>query len=56
MDVYYQKMIKADPGNPLLLGNYAKFLKEVCSSLNTLSSFFCPIPELSELGREQYWD
>ncbi|KAK1549936.1 hypothetical protein Q3G72_010808 [Acer saccharum] len=29
MDDYYQKMIKADPGNPLLLGNYAKFLKEV---------------------------
>ncbi|KAK3210933.1 hypothetical protein Dsin_015639 [Dipteronia sinensis] len=29
MDVYYQKMIKADPGNPLLLCNYAKFLKEV---------------------------
>lgn len=28
-DVYYQKMIEANPGNPLLLGNYAKFLKEV---------------------------
>ncbi|XP_022720852.1 uncharacterized protein LOC111278525 isoform X2 [Durio zibethinus] len=28
-DVYYQKMIEANPGNPLLLGNYAKFLKEI---------------------------
>ncbi|KAL5758266.1 hypothetical protein ACOSP7_020877 [Xanthoceras sorbifolium] len=28
-EVYYQKMIEANPGNPLLLGNYAKFLKEV---------------------------
>ncbi|XP_021806437.1 uncharacterized protein LOC110750412 [Prunus avium] len=28
-DAYYQKMIQADPGNCLLLGNYAKFLKEV---------------------------
>ncbi|KAL9398528.1 hypothetical protein Peur_007489 [Populus x canadensis] len=28
-DVYYRKMIEADPGNPLLLSNYAKFLKEV---------------------------
>ena len=28
-DVYYQRMIEADPGNPLLLSNYAKFLKEV---------------------------
>ncbi|XP_057537205.1 uncharacterized protein LOC130814935 [Amaranthus tricolor] len=27
-DLYYQKMIEANPGNPLLLGNYAKFLKE----------------------------
>ncbi|KAE8700635.1 Detected protein of unknown function [Hibiscus syriacus] len=28
-DVYYQKMIEANPGNPLLLGNYAKYLKEI---------------------------
>ncbi|KAK9923129.1 hypothetical protein M0R45_031562 [Rubus argutus] len=28
-DAYYQKMIQADPNNPLLLSNYAKFLKEV---------------------------
>ncbi|XP_050235066.1 uncharacterized protein LOC126683260 [Mercurialis annua] len=28
-DAYYKKMISANPGNALLLGNYAKFLKEV---------------------------
>ncbi|XP_065868947.1 uncharacterized protein [Euphorbia lathyris] len=28
-DAYYEKMISEDPGNSLLLGNYAKFLKEV---------------------------
>ena len=28
-DAYYQTMIEANPGNALLLGNYAKFLKEV---------------------------
>ena len=29
IEAYYQKMIKANSGDPLLLGNYAKFLKEV---------------------------
>ncbi|XP_043700508.1 uncharacterized protein LOC122651261 [Telopea speciosissima] len=28
-EVYYQKMIEANPGNGLILGNYARFLKEV---------------------------
>ncbi|URD97483.1 hypothetical protein MUK42_35859 [Musa troglodytarum] len=28
-DAYYLQMMKADPGNSLILGNYAKFLKEV---------------------------
>ncbi|CAM8940097.1 unnamed protein product [Rhodiola kirilowii] len=28
-DVYYQSMILANPGNSLLLGNYAKYLNEV---------------------------
>ncbi|KAF9662897.1 hypothetical protein SADUNF_Sadunf18G0102200 [Salix dunnii] len=28
-DVYYQTMIEANPGNPLFLRNYARFLKEV---------------------------
>ncbi|XVE89095.1 hypothetical protein DITRI_Ditri19aG0122900 [Diplodiscus trichospermus] len=32
-DVYYQKMIEANPGNSLLLGNYAKFLKEIRGDL-----------------------
>ncbi|XP_043726356.1 uncharacterized protein LOC122672915 [Telopea speciosissima] len=32
-DVYYQKMIEANPGNALLLGNYARFLKEVHGDL-----------------------
>ncbi|XWS19095.1 hypothetical protein CRYUN_Cryun32bG0101800 [Craigia yunnanensis] len=37
-DVCYQKMIEANPGNPLLLGNYAKFLKEsrFCQSRGVL--------------------
>ncbi|KAL6006284.1 hypothetical protein ACLOJK_040330 [Asimina triloba] len=32
-DLYYQKMIEADPGNGLLLANYARFLKEVRGDL-----------------------
>ncbi|XP_030457561.1 uncharacterized protein LOC115678339 [Syzygium oleosum] len=32
-DAYYRTMIEANPGNALLLGNYAKFLKEVCGDL-----------------------
>lgn len=28
-DLYYRTMIEANPGNPLFLGNYAKYLKEV---------------------------
>ncbi|KAK8545197.1 hypothetical protein V6N13_066491 [Hibiscus sabdariffa] len=28
-DLYYRKMIEANPGNSLLLSNYARFLKEV---------------------------
>lgn len=34
MDEYYQKMIMADPGDALLLGNYASFLKEVKPTVN----------------------
>lgn len=45
MDGYYQKMIKADPGNALLLGNYARYLKEVhtkylCRDKEKLWRFF----------------
>ncbi|XP_022143235.1 uncharacterized protein LOC111013150 [Momordica charantia] len=32
-DLYYQKMIEANPENSLLLSNYALFLKEVCGDL-----------------------
>ncbi|XP_048129712.1 protein TonB [Rhodamnia argentea] len=32
-DAYYRKMIESNPGNALLLGNYAKFLKEVRGNL-----------------------
>ncbi|XP_051148043.1 uncharacterized protein LOC127263122 [Andrographis paniculata] len=32
-EAYYETMIKANPGNPLLLSNYAKFLKEVKGEL-----------------------
>lgn len=28
-DLYYNLMIEANPGNPLLLSNYARYLKEV---------------------------
>lgn len=37
-DVYYLNMIEANPGNPLFLGNYAKFLKEVKYSINQVGS------------------
>lgn len=39
-DVYYRKMIEANPSNALLLGNYAKFLKDVCTIRPFLSSQF----------------
>lgn len=32
-DAYYQRMIEANPGNSLLLSNYAKFLKEIKGDL-----------------------
>lgn len=34
LDAYYEMMIEANPGNPLFLANYAKFLKEVLSKLH----------------------
>lgn len=37
-DAYYQKMIQANPGNSLIVGNYAKFLKEVSISYFLLNS------------------
>ncbi|KAJ4953825.1 hypothetical protein NE237_030657 [Protea cynaroides] len=38
-DVYYQTMIKANPSNALLLGNYARFLKEVRGDLAKAEEF-----------------
>jgi hypothetical protein len=37
MDGYYQKMIGAYPGDALLLGNYARFLKEVFKPTKNLN-------------------
>lgn len=47
-DVYYQEMTKANPGNSLILSNYARFLKEVLVSfhLGEQSSMFLHIVEL----------
>lgn len=33
-EAYYEMMIEANPGNPLFLANYAKFLKEVTNLLS----------------------
>lgn len=38
-ETYYQKMIEANPGNPLLLGNYAKFLKEVKGDFDKVEEY-----------------
>ncbi|KAK9029690.1 hypothetical protein V6N11_026796 [Hibiscus sabdariffa] len=39
-DSYYQKMIQANPGNSLLLGNYARFLKEVRGDLVKAEEYY----------------
>ncbi|GAB2300327.1 hypothetical protein Dimus_034363 [Dionaea muscipula] len=39
-DAYYQNMIEANPGNSLVLGNYAVFLKEVCGDLVRAEEYF----------------
>lgn len=39
-DAYYEKMIEANPGNALLLGNYARFLKEVMLLVLGILFFF----------------
>ncbi|XP_075491676.1 uncharacterized protein LOC142529875 [Primulina tabacum] len=38
-EAYYETMIKANPGNPLLLANYAKFLKEVKGDLTKAEEY-----------------
>ncbi|XP_056682854.1 uncharacterized protein [Spinacia oleracea] len=52
IEAYYKKMIKAHPGNPLLLGNYARFLKDLCSSI------ICKFPMECGRGRRprQSWN
>lgn len=43
MDLYYQKMIRAYPDDPLVLSNYAKYLKEVKfeSKFNLCENVLC---------------
>lgn len=36
-DAYYNKMLRADPGNPLLLTNYARFLPEMMTDISSPS-------------------
>ncbi|KAM3360669.1 hypothetical protein P3S68_015523 [Capsicum galapagoense] len=38
-DMYYTKMIQANPGNSLLLGNYARFLKEVRGNMEKAEEY-----------------
>lgn len=37
---YYQEMLKADPGNPLLLRNYGRFLQEVEGDLEKAEEYY----------------
>ncbi|KAL0354796.1 UNVERIFIED_CONTAM: hypothetical protein Sradi_3926500 [Sesamum radiatum] len=39
-DAYYEMMIQANPGNPLLLANYAKFLKETQRDAARAETYF----------------
>ncbi|XP_047162299.1 uncharacterized protein LOC124832203 isoform X2 [Vigna umbellata] len=39
-DAYYQNMIEANPNNALLLGNYAKFLKETEKNADRAEGYF----------------
>ncbi|GLJ49035.1 hypothetical protein SUGI_1034450 [Cryptomeria japonica] len=40
-DLYYQMMLEANPDNPLLLRNYAKFLHEVQHDMKRAEQYFC---------------
>ncbi|XP_057786911.1 uncharacterized protein LOC131004279 [Salvia miltiorrhiza] len=40
IDAYYEIMIEANPGNPLFLANYAKFLKEVKGDFTKAEEFY----------------
>ncbi|KAH9332027.1 hypothetical protein KI387_004135 [Taxus chinensis] len=39
-DEYYHKMLEADPGNPLLLRNYARFLHEVKHDMEKAEEYY----------------
>lgn len=39
-DVYYQKMLESNPGDPLLLSNYAKFLHEVQYDMDKAEEYY----------------
>ncbi|KAG6413299.1 hypothetical protein SASPL_126008 [Salvia splendens] len=39
-EAYYQTMIDANPGNPLFLANYAKYLKEVKTDFTKAEEFY----------------
>jgi len=39
-DMYYQIMLEANPGNPLLLSNYAKFLHEVQHNMEKAEEYY----------------
>jgi len=39
-DAYYKKMLQADPGNALLLTNYARFLQEVQHDLEKAEEYY----------------
>ncbi|KAK7330098.1 hypothetical protein VNO77_24284 [Canavalia gladiata] len=40
-DMYYRTMIEANPGNPLLLSNYARYLKEVRGDYVKAEEYCC---------------
>ncbi|GLJ49024.1 hypothetical protein SUGI_1034200 [Cryptomeria japonica] len=39
-DIYYEEMLEANPGNALLLRNYAKFLHEVKRDIDKAEKFY----------------
>ncbi|KAL5972516.1 hypothetical protein ACLOJK_039320 [Asimina triloba] len=51
VDAYYRKMIEANPENGLLLGNYAKYLKEIRGDLDKAEEY-CSRAILANPGEE----
>ncbi|KAL5998898.1 hypothetical protein ACLOJK_009846 [Asimina triloba] len=51
VDAYYRKMIEANPENGLLLGNYAKYLKEIREDLDKAEEY-CSRAILANPGEE----